>query len=217
MKLPFTSEQFFHVFENYNQKVFPAQIGILIIGFIALFLLHSRLPRRHRLLGNILGFLWIWMGLIYHLWFFTPINKAAYLFGALFILQGGLFIVHANLKKNMEFRFTGSGMHYIAYLFIFYGLLLYPFIGFSQQQLADRTISLGLPCPTTIFTFGLLMLTGRKIPLYLLIIPGLWSVVGLSATINFGIFQDFMLIVVAVTAIIYLISKNRRTPYQPSS
>jgi hypothetical protein len=157
------------------------------------------------------------MGLIYHLWFFTPINKAAYLFGALFILQGGLFILDANFRKIIEFRFTGSGMHYMGYLIIFYGLLLYPFIGFSQQQLADRTISLGLPCPTTIFTFGLLMLTGKRVPLFLLIIPGLWAVVGLSATINFGIFQDFILIVVAVTAIIYLINKNKKSPIEPSS
>ena len=47
--------------------------------------------------------LWIWMGVAYHMLFFSQINKAAYLFGALFILEGILLLNYA-LRKRLNFR-----------------------------------------------------------------------------------------------------------------
>ncbi len=45
------------------------------------------------------------MGLVYHLWFFSVINKAALIFAAFFVLQGILFFIAGVLKSNLRFRF----------------------------------------------------------------------------------------------------------------
>ena len=72
----------------------------------------------------------------------------------------------------------------------------------------ENTIALGLPCPSAILTFGFLMLVSNKFPKYLLIIPTLWAVIGLSAAINFGVYQDFMLIVAAIVADFNLLKRK---------
>lgn len=88
MKTPFTTEQFFLVFEHYNLKIFPAQLIIVILGIAALLLVHSKNRYKNKLIGCYLGLLWIWTGLVYHIVFFSGINKAAYVFGGIFIIQG---------------------------------------------------------------------------------------------------------------------------------
>jgi hypothetical protein len=45
------------------------------------------------------------MGIVYHLVFFTAINKAAYLFGGLFIIQGILFLIYGVLQNKLSFHF----------------------------------------------------------------------------------------------------------------
>ncbi|MCF8230487.1 MAG: DUF6064 family protein [Bacteroidales bacterium] len=57
-----------------------------------------------------------------------------------------------------------------------------------------KVISLGLPCPRTILTFGFLMLALQGFKKYLLIIPSIWTIIGLGAAINFGVLQDFMML-----------------------
>ncbi|HKB86940.1 MAG TPA: DUF6064 family protein, partial [Ignavibacteriaceae bacterium] len=46
------------------------------------------------------------------------------------------------------------------------------------------------PCPTTIFTFGILLWTTKKIPGYVLIIPLIWAALGISAALQLGIKED---------------------------
>jgi hypothetical protein len=48
-----------------------------------------------------------------------------------------------------------------------------------------------LPCPTTIFTFGVLLFVNKKISVPVLITPFLWSLMGLSAAVNLSIYDDF--------------------------
>jgi hypothetical protein len=208
MKVPFTIDQFFNVFENYNSKLFPVQLMILLLGFIALILVHQRKSSKNILIGSFLGLLWIWIGAVYHLMFFTAINKPAFVFGGLFILQGLLFLLNTFSKAKIEYGFEGKTKDYLGYFFILFGLSIYPIIGYVVEGSALRIISLGLPCPSTIFTFGFLLLATNRVPKYLLIIPLLWSLVGLSAAINFGVIQDFMLIISAIVTAIFLFRKK---------
>jgi hypothetical protein len=208
MKTPFTTEQFFNVFEKYNIGVFPIQILFILAGMLALFILHSNYSFKNKFIGCFLGFLWLWIGLIYHIKFFTSINKPAFVFGAIFIVQGLLLLI-ITFSKKLDFVFIKSTKHYIAYFFIAFGLIIYPVIGFLAEGSIYRTISLGLPCPSTIFTFGFLMLANNKFPKYLLIIPSLWAIIGLSAAINFGVYQDFMILIAAITADFSLIKSKK--------
>ena len=93
MKPPFTLEQFLTVFRNYNQQVFPMQAMFYLISAFAIYLIIKPNSKSNKIISIILAFLWMWMGFVYHIIFFITINKAAYLFGALFIVQGVLFLI----------------------------------------------------------------------------------------------------------------------------
>ncbi|MFV8837561.1 DUF6064 family protein [Salinimicrobium soli] len=207
MKTPFTVEEFFNVFERYNTSVFPLQLIFIVLGVVAIFLLHKKKKIRHSFITGFLGFLWFWTGLVYHLYFFTSINNAAYIFGALFILQGLLFIREI-IRNRLEYSFKTESWKYVGYIIILTGLLIYPAIGYLLEESFEKTISLGLPCPTTIFTFGFLMLTNIKFPKHLLIIPTLWALIGTIAATNFGVFQDYLMIISALIANFYLIKRK---------
>ena len=210
MKMPFTIEQFFRVFEKYNSAIFPLQILIFFFGVVSVFLLHSNYSRKHRLIGGYLGFLWIWSGLVYHMIFFADINKTALIFGTAFIVQGLLTLATSFSRNSFVFMFERRAVDYTGYFFILFGLVVYPLISNLAERPFGQTISIGLPCPSAIVTFGFLMLNKGMFPIYLFIIPLLWSVVGISAAINFGVYQDFMMPIAAITAGISLIRKRDR-------
>jgi len=203
MKTPFTQDQFFQVFEQYNQAIFPGQIIILLLGLAALYLLHSAYSAKSKLLSGFLGLLWIWTGLVYHIAFFSGINPAALVFGGIFILQGALILVYS-VRNRISFAIRRQAKSYVGYFFILFGLIVYPLMAYFTKGSPSLIISLGLPCPTTIFTFGFFMLADSKFPKPLLIIPTLWAVVGLSAAINFGVYQDFMIIISGIISGIFI-------------
>lgn len=153
--------------------------------------------------------MWIWIGLAYHFAFFTEINKAAYLFGGLFVLQGLFFLFETFSGKKLEFDFIGKSMDYVAYFFLIFGIVIYPILLFFSENSLATTITLGLPCPSTILTFGFLMLTSTKLSKYLLIIPTLWTLAGTSAAINFGVYPDYLMPISALTALIYLTVRKK--------
>lgn len=209
MKTPFTTEQFFNVFEQYNQAVFPAQLIILALALLCIVMIHSKIPIKDKLIGSFTGLLWIWTGTVYHIGFFAVINPVARVFGTLFILEG-LLILFSTFRNWLHFPFNYLMPDYLGYFFIVFGGLIYPLIGLAIHIEPTQTISLGLPCPSTILTFGLFILARKQFPIHLIIIPVLWAIVGLFAAINFGVYQDIMLIISAVCAlvVIYAGKKN---------
>lgn len=208
MILPFSIDQFFGVFEKYNQSIYPMQIIIFALGFLAIISLHTRSRINDKFIGTFLGLLWIWNGIVYHIGFFSLINKPAFAFGGLFILQGLMLLINTFINK-FTFRNTKQTKELVGEFFILFGLIIYPFIAYLMSGSFVRTISLGLPCPSTILTFGFFLFANKGFPKYLLIIPCLWSIVGLSAALNFGVYQDFMLIVAAITTVVILLRKNK--------
>ena len=87
--LPFTPEQFLFVFVSYNKAIWPIQIGAYLLGGIAVALLFRKPPGGDRAIAGVLAAMWLWTAISYHALFFANINKAAYLFAALFVVQGG--------------------------------------------------------------------------------------------------------------------------------
>ena len=208
METPFTIEQFFEVFENYNTSVFPAQFIFIGLGILGIMLIHTRTNYSNHFITGFLGFLWLWIGIVYHFGFFTLINKAAYGFGILFVLQG-LFFVREMFRNRLEFSFQRNTRGILGYFFIFFGLVIYPVTGYLFGATFITTISLGLPCPTTILTFGFFLLTNSKFRRYLLIIPTIWAIIGIFAAVNFGVYQDFFMIIAAIVANLILLKRQK--------
>jgi uncharacterized membrane protein HdeD (DUF308 family) len=197
MKLPFSKNQFMEVFEKYNTAVFPMQILFLLAGCIMLFFVFKKGEKQNKIIGYMLGGIWLWMGIVYHIIFFFSINKAAFLFGAAFIVQGILFCIFA-YRNQLHFEFRKSASNWISLFIILFGLIFYPFIGYMLGNSFVHTISFGLPCPTTIFTFGLLGLQRGNLKRRYMIIPLVWSFIGFFAAILMGVYQDVIMPIAAL-------------------
>ena len=190
MKLPFTVEQFLEAFKSYNQSVFPMQIVFYFLALTIILLSIKRITHADRIINVILSIFWLWMGIVYQLLYFAPINKAAYLFGGIFILQGLLFFYQGVLKNKLSYKFRFDKFGWVGALLITFALIIYPFLGYEFGHLYPASPTFGLPCPTTIFTFGILMWFDKKIPISILIIPFIWSIIGFFAALQLGIRED---------------------------
>jgi hypothetical protein len=68
----------------------------------------------------------------------------------------------------------------------------------------------GLPCPTTLFTFGLLLLAAPGLHRALVIGPLAWALVGGTAAFALGVPQDYGLFVAAVIGFYLLLPRAGR-------
>lgn len=207
--MPFTAEQFLNVFKNYNTAVFPAQIIFIILACSTITLLFYDKSSFHRIICAVLSFFWLWIGVVYHIIFFTSINKAAYGFGILFIIQALLFLFYGVIKEEIQFNLRRDWIGAVGWTLIIYSLLIYPALGFIQGHGYPYQPTFGLPCPTTIFTFGLLVFTSPKTRMFIYVIPFLWSLLGFSAVVNLGILEDTGLLIAALTSTSLMIYQKR--------
>ncbi|HJU73424.1 MAG TPA: DUF6064 family protein [Gemmatimonadaceae bacterium] len=210
MQLPFTPEQFFEVFRQYNLAVWPAQWGLYAVACVALVLALRGGRLSSRVVSATLALLWLWMAMAYHIIFFTHINTAAYAFGALFALQAALFAVFGVWHERLQFRAQRNLAGVSGGLLAVFALVLYPLLGTAFGHSYPAAPTFGLPCPTTVFTFAMLLWAWPSVPRALLIIPILWAVVGTSAAALLGVPEDFGLPVAAVVAVLVLWPKAPR-------
>ena len=210
MSLPFTIEQFMGIFEKYNIAVWPMQIILVLIALLALFLSLRKFSYSDKIISIFLGFFWLWIGIVYHLIYFTSINKAAYLFGVLYIIQGLIFIFVGGIKSKLSFKFQPTSYGIIGALFILYALIIYPTFGYFLGHVYPKNPTFGLPCPTTIFTFGLLLETDKIVPKYVLVIPLIWSIIGFGAALSLGVKEDYGLLIAGVVGFILIFIRDRK-------
>jgi len=213
MQIPFTVEQFLEVFENYNTAIWPMQVVVYALALIALTAAATTSRYGSRLTSAVLGFFWIWMGAAYHLLHFSPINKAAYVFGGMFIVQGFVFLHVGVLGSALSFRCRMDSYCAVGTLFVLYAMVFYPIIGHLVGHGYPQSPCFGVaPCPTTIFTFGLLLCTDRRVPKPVLAIPFLWSIIGFTAAIKLGVLEDVGLLVAGVGGSALLFVRDRSLP-----
>ncbi len=202
MELPFTTEHFLELFKSYNTFIWPAQVVAYLLGGIAIYFAFKKNSGSDRIINLILSGFWLWMGVFYHLIFFTSINTAAYGFGILFIIQGLLFVVAGVWKDWLNYRFEWNLYGATGAILIIYALLIYPIIGAQTGHAYPYAPMFGVaPCPATIYTFGIFLWTTKKLPWWILIIPALWSIIGFTAAITLGIPEDTGLLIAVIAGI----------------
>ena len=208
MNLPFTPDQFLDVFKSYNLTVWPAQILLVVLALLMIFVLFKKNFYSDRLISTGLAVLWLWMGIVYHIIFFTRINPAAYLFGTLYVIQAGLFVYYGIITKELIYTYSNNTVGIISILFFLYALIFYPLLSYQFGHLYPSTPTFGLPCPTTIFTFGMIILMENRKKI-IFIIPIVWSLVGFIAALKLGIYQDIGLLIGGVISSMILFSRKR--------
>lgn len=211
MRIPFTTEQFFEIFAKYNSAVWPMQIVFYFFAAIVIGILFIKKPFYKKGISGILSIFWLWMGIVYHFVFFSSINPASKIFGLLFIVQGAALALVA-FRKIPESRLPKTSIQAVlGFTLIFFALIVYPIMTHLSGHNYPGMPTLGLPCPTTIFTIGVLLIAFPSGYKYLAIIPLLWSIVGSAAAFKLGVIADYGLIVAGICTIpLFLHKRNIR-------
>ena len=209
---PFTAEIYLSLFETYNSTIWPAQVVAYGLGILAVFLTLRPLAAGGRIAFAVLAAFWLWNGIAYHLMHFLQINFAALGFAVLFTLQGTLFAAIA-IGGRRSFRFRGHVLAWSGLFFCLFALVAYPLLGWLAGHGWPRAAAFGVaPAPTVIFTFGMLLMLEGRAPLYLAVIPLLWSLsAGSAAVLLLGIPEDASVLLGGVVGFGLLVW-NRRQP-----
>jgi len=209
MSLP-DINQFWELIVNYNQAVWPMQIVAYLLGIAALFFAIKETKYSSRIISAILAFFWLWIGILCCLIYFRQIWKPFIVSGILFIIQAILFLIAGVVKSNISFRFRPDVYGVIGIIFIAYAIIGYPIVEYLLGRSYSQFLYIGLvPCPTTIFTFGLLLWMYKKLPKYILIIPFIFSLNGILA-IYLGIFEDIGLIIAGLLGTFMILYRDRK-------
>lgn len=216
MPLPFRIEPFFEVFARYNLAIWPMQVLAYALGLACVALAVQPTRRSSPFIAWALGLLWIFTGARYHLAFFSAVSPAAIPAGVLFIVEGALFVLAGVLWSRLSFRLVLGPRAAMGLAFAVYGLTLYPLVGHLAGHTYPRAPMFGVaPGPTAVFTFGMLLMTDRPVPPWLLPIPFVWSIAGLPAALTPRAPEDLALPIagVAATAAIALRDLRRPVPH----
>ncbi|MBN8507589.1 MAG: hypothetical protein J0L57_03170 [Burkholderiales bacterium] len=211
--LPFTRDQFFAVFADYNLAVWPVQWFAALLGGAIVVALRRPSAAGDRLVGAGLALMWAWTGVAYHGVFFSAINRAAFGFGALFVVQALLFAHAALVSGDLRFGGAAGAARSAGWALIVYAALVYPLIGIGTGHRYPALPMFGItPCPVTLFSLGVLLLATPPAPRRLLVIPFAWTLVGGSAALLLGVAQDWPLLAAAAVPAYLAWRDRRRSP-----
>ncbi len=211
MNIPFTVAEFYGVFTAYNLAVWPVQVALLALAVLAVVLLIRQRKNASVGISAILTFLWVWQALAYHLAFFTAINPLAYGFAAVFMAGAAVFFWQGVVRRRLIFKPTGitNGWRFWAgWGLLMFALLIYPAWTYLSGHHYPAFPTFGLPCPSTLFTIGLLAFLVKPYPRSPFVVPVLWCFVGSQAAFVFDVTADLGLLVAGVLGVLLVVQSK---------
>ena len=207
--LSFTLEEFLMALERYNLSIWPLQIFAYLFGIVILYFSIKRTKYSNKIVLAILSLYWFWNGIVFCPIFWAPTYKFAYLFGAFCIVQGFLFLIGI-FKSNISINYRANFHSIIGIIFAVYAMVGYQLFGYFLGHVYPSFFPFGLvPCPTAIFTFGLFLMTDKKIPKYYIIVPFIVAMGGFLAAYK-GILEDIGLIIAGLLGTYLILQRNKR-------
>jgi len=208
--LPFTLEDLLGVFEIYNRAIWPMQIVAYVLGVLAVLLAFRKSDRSSRIIAGMLSFMWLFSAGFF-IFALVPIYRPAYFFGALFIVQAAIFL-SCVFKARLSFSFARDIYSVVGLVFIAFAMIGYPVLGYFIGHRYPQSPPFGLaPCPLCVFTFGLLLLTDRRVPKWVLAIPFVYALGGILP-VSVGVTEDLAMLiggVVGTAMIVYRDAKRQ--------
>jgi hypothetical protein len=206
--MPFGSAQFLDVFARYNEAVWPAPLVLTAAAIASLVLVVARPAIGERVMGALLAVLWSWSAVAYHFASFARINPAAWAFGALFLFGASVFLWQGVVKGNLQLRALHGTRAWAGWATIAYALVGYPLLAHALGHRYPALPTFGVPCPTTIFTFGVLMLASVPLPRIVLAAPLAWAAMASTAIFALGMLEDLGLLVAALASLLGLLRRG---------
>jgi hypothetical protein len=205
--LSFSLEEFLLVLESYNLDIWPLQIIAYTLILLVLFILLKPTKYSAKIVSAILSFFWLFTGIVFCFIYWAPNHIFGYIFGICCAAQGLLFL-YSIIKSDIAITLPNKTNMLIGILFILYAMIGYQILGYYLDHIYPNFFAVGLvPCPTTIFTFGLFVLINKKIPIKYVAIPFVISLGGFLAVYN-GIYEDVGLIILGIWGTILIIKRN---------
>lgn len=202
-------ETFLDYLTTYNEAIFPMQIFAYILGIIAVIFAFKETRLASRIISSILALMCLWVGLGFGLPFALQGEIIGILTATLFSILGALFVWQA-IRPGIVFGTSSKSFTWLGFLFISFAMVGYPILGYFVGHVYPQSMSFGLtPCPLAIFTLGLFMLTSKKVPRVLLILPFFYSISGVIP-FALGIPEDLGLVFSGLVCVplIYLRDNN---------
>ena len=183
---------------------------MLAVGILGLY--KFRVKWSNKAVYGLLAIIWLINGLWYHIFTFSSINPVARVFGTLFIIQTLLFM-HKGIVSAADIEAKACpDVSITGWCFIAFGMFIYSILGFLIGHRYPAATVFGVaPCPTVIFTLGMLLIQRNRASRYLYIIPLLWVVTGSMAAFKLGMIEDLGLMVSGVITL-FLILKPAKCP-----
>jgi Family of unknown function (DUF6064) len=155
---------------------------------------------------------WLWIGIAYYFLRWAKIDFAAPVYGVIFVVEGLLLAWAGVVRGRLTFRFRSDLFSWIGLVMAVAATAAFPLgdwlIGQGWQSV--RLVGLA-PGPTAAFTLGLLLLlTKRRTPLRLAVVPLLWSLVAGATAWILSIPQDLILPITGVSGFGLILWKNQR-------
>ena len=201
MRPPFTIEQFLDVFRRYNEAVLPMQAVLVLVALVIAGAAIHGSRRGSRLALALLALLWLWMAVAYHLAFYTTLSALGYLFAAMFVVESIMLMRLATGRHPPTLSARRDVRGIVGGTLVIHALAGYPLTALLVGHRYPTLPTFGVPCPTTIFTFGVLLLVAEGLPRSTLIVPAAWALLGTSAALLFGMWEDIALGVAGVVAV----------------
>ncbi|WP_019627345.1 DUF6064 family protein [Thioalkalivibrio sp. AKL10] len=219
--LPFEASTWLAILGQYNTAIWPLHgIGALL----ALVAVGMVVPGSHaagRVIGLLLGVLWIWTGVAFFGGSLAPFHFASEWLAGVFVAQGLMLVFALTLMGQARFGWPGGLPGSSAVLMIVYALVGYPLLdlaltGTPWTQLQYVGVA---PGPVMLLTLGLLLLVPSRPPLVLAIIPLLWALVTGYMAWGLGQWLEFLPAALGVGAFVLLLlrrfGRTERTGLHP--
>lgn len=212
MSLPFTADQFFEVFRQYNTSIWPVQLLLVALAVGAAVLALRPKRRSGQIVAVYLAAQWCWTGVVYHWWFFSQINPAATLFAAIWVLGAIAFATAAGGRRALSFRTGNPWRLGIGALLIAYALVVYPLLGLVDGHAYPTAPTFGAPCPVAIYTFGLLWLVSGRLSVRVVLAPMAWAAIASTAAFTLGVYEDLGLLVAGLSGLTLVFLRHSPRP-----
>lgn len=208
--MPFSEQQFFDVFAQYNLAVWPLPVVAYVMGVIVVALLFWDSRVSAIMIPLFLAIFWAINALGYHAGFFVQINPFALAFAVLFMMQAIFLALAPFFFRGMRFRVKNDMRSYAGLALIVFAMVIYPVWGRLAGHQYPAIPVFGIaPCPTTIFTIGIVLLAQWNAARWQLVVPAIWAAIGGSAAIVLGVPQDWGLIAALAVVVVFAVGHWR--------
>jgi len=214
MSVPFTFDEFLEMLERFNTEWWPVHLIMYTLAVAAIYFAVRKTRYSGKVVTGILVFFWIWVGAVFNLLYFSILYPMAYLFVVLFILEGIILAVAGLFWQRLTFRVRADLFGLVGAILIIYALIGYPLIAnFTGRGYPHLLLTGMMPCPTAIFTLGLLLWSEKPIPKIVPVIPVIYALTGF-VPVKLGVVEDIGLIAAGILTAILLIYRDRKVRTQ---